>query len=360
LRARAWLFIFLSRVRAAMAHNGWRLLLSLAEIAAGAAARRGAVRRGDAESGESKKPPHQGTLCQLLSREVLTEKDSTASPPLPAIHRLRFSLPATARTAPECCGGQGGMLHVRVKAPQAPGQELRLNPYSAHVVEGNATFDVVVKVYPGGPPTSPGVSAYLGALAVGEYAHVPEIRALDWRRDSKRVGMVCFGVGITECLGPAAVLLRAGAEVRMLYANRHAGQIIMREDLIALVSAYPGRFRLRHCLSQPAELPPSWNWEKPGERATRGRVDHKVLRTEFGGAWSDGHPVQHFLMIGTTAMEQEVLGMIGRAGLADFSRIRGHPEFLLMKGPHGHNSDWTPLSPSEHALATSANSRVEL
>ena len=140
------------------------------------------------------------------------------------------------------------MLHVRVKAPTAAGQTLqRLNPYSAHVSEDNASFELVVKIYQG---TSPGVSAHLGALALGEYAHVPEIRALDWRRDSKRTGMVCFGVGITECLGPARTLLSAGAEVRMIYSNRHAGQIIMRDRLNALLTEFPGRFQLRHCLSQ--------------------------------------------------------------------------------------------------------------
>lgn len=310
---------------------------------------------GNFESGEAEKPPRPGTRCQLLSREVLTQaKDTT-----PAVHRLRFSLPATAQTAPECCSGERGMLHVRVRAPNAAGQTRRLNPYSAHVADDNTSFDIVVKIYPAGPPTSPGVSAYLGTLAVGDYAHIPEIRALDWRHDSKRTGMVCFGVGITECLGPAAALLRAGGEVRMIYANRHAGQIILRDRINALLAQYPGRFRVRHCLSQPTDLlsqPGAPLLETmPGERATIGRVDHKVLAAEFGGAWTDGEPVQHFFMIGTSVMEREVLGNIGRARLADFSKIRGHPEFLLMKGPHGHNSDWTPLSPSE-----AASQRTEL
>lgn len=216
-------------------------------------------------------------------------------------------------------------------------------------MDGNKSFELVVKIYPsGGPPTSPGVSAYLGALLVGEYAHVPEVRALDWRRDSRRTGMVCFGVGITECLGPARKLLEAGAEVRLIYANRHAGQILMREEYAALLNAYPTRFRIRHCLSQPTPGAPPLE-KLPGERATKGRVDYKVLKAEFGGAWANGEHVQHFFMIGTTAMERAVLGMIGRAQLADFAAIRGHPEFLLMKGPHGHNSDWTRLSPPSEA-----------
>merc|ERR1740130_858990 len=187
--------------------------------------------------------------------------------------------------------------------------------------------------YPGG------VSEKLCALPVDAYAHVPEIRALDWRRDSKRVGMVCFGVGITECLGPAEALLKAGGEVRLVYSNRNAEQIILLDEARALLRAYPGSFRLRHCLSQP------------GEKLTRGRVDHKVLAQEFGGAWKDGGVAEHFLMIGTSDMERSVLGLLGRASLVDFSKIRGHPLFLLLKGPHGTNSDWAALSLPEPKAA---------
>ena len=76
-----------------------------------------ASRRGDGESGESSSRPRTGTRCQLLSREVLTAEDETATPPLPAVHRLRFSLPATAQTNVRCCGGKEGMLHVSSCVP---------------------------------------------------------------------------------------------------------------------------------------------------------------------------------------------------------------------------------------------------
>ena len=41
---------------------------------------------------------------------------------------------------------------------------------------------------------------------------------------------------------------------------------------------------------------------------------------------------QHVLPIGSPEQDRAVLGMAGRAKLFDFSKIRGHPEFLLMKG----------------------------
>lgn len=235
------------------------------------------------------------------------------------------------------------MLHVRVRAPDAKGKML-VRPYSAHVHPVNQTFELVVKAYPGG------VSEKLCVLPVDEYAHVPEIRALDWRRDSKRVGMVCFGVGITECLGPAEALLKAGGEVRLVYSNSNAEQIILLDEARALLRGYAGRFRLRHCLSQPVEgaaLDAVKAGKGEGEKLTRGRVDHKVLAQEFGGAWKDGKLAEHFLMIGTSDMERSVLGLLGRASLVDFSKIRGHPLFLLLKGPHGSNSNWDALSPPE-------------
>jgi len=250
------------------------------------------------------------------------------------------------------------MLHVRVRAPRAPGQPMRLQPYSAHLDETSQSFTLIVKVYSGGPPEFAGVSGYLGSVEVGDFVHVPEIRQLDWRRDSKRTGMVCLGVGITECLGPAEVLLKAGAEVRMVYGNRNAGQIILRDQTARLLQEYPDRFRLRHALSQPSDdakaaLDAGSKKSQPGERMTAGRVDYKVLKQEFGGTWEDGKVVQHFFMIGTSDMERSILGMIGRAQLADFSKIRGHPKFLLMKGPHGDNGDWSRLSP----LETSSNAK---
>eukprot|EP00592_Proboscia_alata_P024678 CAMPEP_0194435368 /NCGR_PEP_ID=MMETSP0176-20130528/88340_1 /TAXON_ID=216777 /ORGANISM="Proboscia alata, Strain PI-D3" /LENGTH=110 /DNA_ID=CAMNT_0039254603 /DNA_START=42 /DNA_END=370 /DNA_ORIENTATION=+ len=90
------------------------------------------------DSGESALPPRSGTSCQLLSREVLTGNSTT-----PAVHRLRLSLPPTARF-PRCCDDSSpGMIHVRVKAPDAAGQPLRFNPYSAHLNPDQRSFDLV-------------------------------------------------------------------------------------------------------------------------------------------------------------------------------------------------------------------------
>jgi len=337
------------------------------------------------ESDEAKHPPRPGTLCKLLSREILTTNTNSTTSPSPAVHRLRFSLPLTAQI-PDCCNGESGMLHVRVKAPDddargvvggGPTTTMRLQPYSAHIVDDDSSnkrrsFDLLVKIYHHptiGTTTSssssnhhPGVSAYLGAVAINDYVHIPEIRALDWWRDSKRVGLICFGVGVTECLAPANVLLQDGAEVRMVYANRHADDQLLLEELRVLLVEYPGRFRLRHCLSRPTACESRKDSVVPsieGERTTHGRLDVDVLTEEFGGSWHDGDVIQHFFMVGTEQMEHSVIGMIAQARLFDFSKFRGHPRCLLAKGPYGINSKWTALSPPQEE-SSAGETTVEL
>ena len=165
---------------------------------------------------------------------MLTEADLSSG--TFEVQRLRFALPK---------GGHafGPSAHIKVRAPDAPGQRDRVRAYSALLEEsaagvaaeaawgGRSTFNLTVKIYPGGPPSSRGTSAYLGSVPVGEKVHVPQTRTMAWAvgemHQVRRVGLVAFGVGIVECLEPAELLLGAGAEVcgakgPLAHAN-HAG-----------------------------------------------------------------------------------------------------------------------------------------
>ena len=146
--------------------------------------------------------------CTLLSRDVLVAAD--ASRDTLEVQSLRFALPAGAVAS-------GPTAHVKVRAPDAPGQRGRVRAYSMLVDEAQSSFNLTVKIYPGGPPHSRGTSAWLGALAVGSSASVPQTRQIEWAvapMQARRVGLVAFGVGIVECLEPMAILLEAGAEAR--------------------------------------------------------------------------------------------------------------------------------------------------
>ena len=146
--------------------------------------------------------------CTLLSRDVLVAAD--ASRDTLEVQSLRFALPDGAVAS-------GPTAHVKVRAPDAPGQRMRVRAYSMLVDKAQSSFNLTVKIYPGGPPRTRGTSAWLGALAVGSSASVPQTRRMEWAvapAQARRVGLVAFGVGIVECLEPMAILLEAGAEAR--------------------------------------------------------------------------------------------------------------------------------------------------
>ena len=276
-------------------------------------------------------PPEQHA-CTLLSREVLTAADPASD--TFAVHRLTFQLPPGAVPA------HPPPAHVKVRAPDALGQQNRVRAYSVEVEPGNQLV-MVVKIYPGMPPQSRGTSAYLGALPVGHALHIPGIRALGWSRQPAavvRAGMVAFGVGIAEVYGPASIVLAAGGEVRLVYASRTEQQVLLREELTRLRAKYPTRLSVRYCLSRAqhvctAETEGCQAGAAPLEGVTHGRIDAGVLQDVFGDWFvHDGLPDPLFLVIGTRKMERAVKGLLGERGLGDPLLTRG--------------TGWRPLVPT--------------
>ena len=281
--------------------------------------------------------PRKGTQCALLSREVLV----AASEAGPAVHRLRFAWPSTFEGPPPCCEGGDGVVHVHVRAPAPDGvspKEL-LRPYSPTVMDADG-FELAVKIY----ADRQGVSAYLGALKIGAYAHVPEIRAMDYHRDARRVAMICFGVGVTECLPLGMKMLARGAEVRMAVLDRDASRAVLLREFAELEAAYPTSLRVRRYFSRP----------RPGD-LERGypRVDVAALRDFFGGSWIDGKPADYLEIVGSARHERDAYEMVLAAAIWPTLFIgMGHPPFIIMKGPDGFNAPWQPLSPSEMPPST--------
>ena len=150
-----------------------------------------------------------------------------------------------------------------------------------------------------------------------------------------RIGLIAFGVGIVECLVPAAALLAAGAEVRLVYANRHERQMAYRKRLRQLLAAYPQTLSVRHCVSRGGSQQPqphSAEEECPaGERTTVGRIDLDVLLEVFG-EWRDEADSTRFLVVGTKAMEHTCWGWLRALGLSN----------QLLRGTSG----WRPLVPA--------------
>ena len=118
--------------------------------------------------------PPEAHLCELLSREVLVDADPAANGF--EVQNLRFAMPPGATVA----GPPPG--HIKARAPDVPGQRMRVRAYSMMMNEGAhgqlVSFNVTVKINPGQPPMSRATSAHLGQLLVGESLWVPEIRSM--------------------------------------------------------------------------------------------------------------------------------------------------------------------------------------
>jgi ferredoxin-NADP reductase len=270
--------------------------------------------------------PDSAHMCELVSREMLTEADPKKDQL--AVHRLRFAIPHGGKV-------EGSPpFHVKVRAPDEQGQRMRVRAYSAEMemnrddasfVATNSdakytSFALTVKIYPGGPPKTRGTSAYLGNVTVGEKVHVPEIRSLGWTHPPstiRKVGMVAFGVGIAEILEPLKMILSTSpkAEIRLVYAGRNEGQKLYMDELHNLLAEHRGRLSLLHCLSRQKESETVESGEcVEGENTHYGRLDNMILEEQFGDGWANPTD-SHFLVIGTREMENSIYSWLRRKGL---------------------------------------------
>lgn len=160
-------------------------------------------------------------------------------------------------------------------------------------------FDVTVKVYPDGR-----ASGFLDRLAVGECIHTFGMGSGRVRHPGKFVGIITYGVGITEGLPVARAELEKGdaEEVLLLWASRTKADTFWTEDVRTLQEEFPQKFRIMHILSRETT-----------EDAMHGRIDKEVLRTVFGG-WLSNKDEARFLSVGTKemmAMTSRLLSGIG-------------------------------------------------
>ena len=265
--------------------------------------------------------------CELLSREILTTEDLGRDNQY-AVHRLHFAMPLGGKVPGT------GPVHVKVRAPDARGQRMRVRAYSAYL-EDSGGFSLTVKIYPGGPPSTRGTSAYLGAVSVGSKVWIPQVRSVGWAvplRSIQKVGLVAFGVGIAEMLEPLEHVLLGSSEVevRLIYATRNEKQIIYRPWLRRLLASHAGRFSVLHCLSrQGYDSGNKSGTCAKGEEIQFGRITESTLQDTFG-EWADSETF--FMVVGTRSMENYVQGWLRSSGLGR-SLIQG--------------GRWMPLVPVE-------------
>lgn len=168
-------------------------------------------------------------------------------------------------------------------------------------------FDITFKVYPGGV-----CSGYLDSIKVGEEIAVFG-KGSKQRQPGSHVGLVAYGVGITEALPIAAAELAKpeAQHVRLLWASKAFGDLFWHEEIAALRKAHPERFSVETILSREQR-----------DGSLHGRCRSEVLAAVFDGEWGTGvgGPNEHlresarFLTVGTKPMMRETEAMLRQLG----------------------------------------------
>ena len=220
--------------------------------------------------------------------------------------QLTFALPDPQ----DCLGFGAPTTHIKIRRPNSCILSKTYSLTSPPTDRGR--FQITVKVYRGG-----NCSGYLAGLNVGDCAHVSRTMTKTMRVGARdppvNVGLIAFGIGITEMLVTAEDLLRAGHSVTLLYANRHSRDILFEDELSALSAAGAGRFSVVHVLSRTCDIP----------HGVAGRPSAEVL----SGYFSQWEPRSaYFLAIGSKKMMRDTYAILGKLGFKQ--RLLGRPTLL--------------------------------
>lgn len=234
-----------------------------------------------------------GVPTKLLRKTTLIPASALHLP----VHTLTFAIPDTPPAAhARICPHADVRLDLGdVVKMVIPGYKPKSYSISA-LHPADHEFDVTLKVYPNGR-----ASGFIDRLRVGDEMGTFGMRAGRHRRPGKYVGIISYGVGITEGLPVARAELQGEAEeVVLLWASRTMDDTFWLDELDALDAQFPGRFRVIHILSREVR-----------DGCLRGRIDQKVLRNVFG-AWQGDDA--RFIPVGTKEMMATTDSLLGEIG----------------------------------------------
>lgn len=237
-----------------------------------------------------------GEPARLLKKVLLVEPTADRLP----VYTLTFATPDTA---------ENGDLGVRIDHGDVikvvvPGYKPKSYSMSA---ARPGEFDITVKVYPNGR-----ASGYLDSIQIGDHINVFP-KGKKRRSSGNHVGIVAFGVGITEAMPIAAAeLAKAEASsVVLLWASRTLADTFWHDKAAALKEQYGDRFALVIVLSRdPTNAAADYH----------GRVTPDLLHQVFAERW--GHAIEdntlrdntRFLTVGTKDMMKAADAMLTDIG----------------------------------------------
>ncbi|MEP1330698.1 2Fe-2S iron-sulfur cluster-binding protein [Pseudophaeobacter sp.] len=140
-----------------------------------------------------------------------------------------------------------------------------------------------------------GVSAYIcDKLVVGDRVEVMppsgNFELVADRRLRRTHYFFGAGSGITPLFAMINEMLTAEpySTAHLIYGNSDAGSILFRQQLEELAQIYPGRFTLRHVLSEPS----MWHWLTPWRQ---GRVDAAAIKAALTETPPVAQDVQYWI-----------------------------------------------------------------
>eukprot|EP00621_Florenciella_sp_RCC1693_P002819 CAMPEP_0182527376 /NCGR_PEP_ID=MMETSP1323-20130603/3803_1 /TAXON_ID=236787 /ORGANISM="Florenciella parvula, Strain RCC1693" /LENGTH=255 /DNA_ID=CAMNT_0024736347 /DNA_START=325 /DNA_END=1092 /DNA_ORIENTATION=- len=173
--------------------------------------------------------------------------------------------------------------------------------------EREGEFDITLKVYPNGR-----ASGYLDSVGIGE-SIVVFGRGKKQRSPGAFVGLIAYGVGITEALPLAAAeLSKPEAEVvHLIWASKTFGDTFWHDSISELSKQYGERFRFTTILSREER-----------EGSLKGRIDASVLSEVFGTSFGTSSGGKHearrgevrFVSVGTKSMMRATDDMLAEIG----------------------------------------------
>lgn len=227
-----------------------------------------------------------GVPTRLLKKTTLIPASANHLP----VHTLTFAIPPSDTLTGRACPHSSVRIdYGDVVKMVIPGYKPKSYSMSA-LREVASEFDITLKVYPSGR-----ASGFIDRLKVGDSMHTFGMSAGRRRNPGRRVGVIAYGVGMTEGLPVARAELEKGdaEEVVLLWASRTMDDTFWLKEIHELTQEYGERFRLVHILSRE---------ERDG--CLHGRIGPAVLEGVFSG-WARESGEARFIPVGT----KEVMAM---------------------------------------------------
>lgn len=212
----------------------------------------------------------------LINKVCLVEADPPGASPETADRLPVYTFTFANPPGPDAAGEEYESLGFQIDRCGAmkmvtPGYKAKSYSVSA---ERPGEFDLTIKIYPHGR-----ASGYLNSLAIGDTVEC-WCKSNKPRNPGTHVGLIAYGVGITEILPMAAAELAKpdASQVRMLWASKTRGDTFWRDQIAALEREFPTQFSFVEIVSRDPDYA-----ERVG--ALQGRVTAEAMRLVFDAYW---------------------------------------------------------------------------